>query len=154
MRFNTSARALFFSLLLSCSVDAIANDMQSGALHVSAAHARATAPGQSSAAVYLTIENTGKRTDKLVRIDTPAAKSAEIHMMSMDGGVMKMRSASGVLLAPAEKISMAPGDGYHIMLTELRSPLVAGKPIVLRLHFKKAGVMQITATVDPLTSAQ
>ena len=154
MRVETAVRSLFFSLLLSCSVDAFADNRQSGTLHLSAAHARASAPGQSSAAVYLTIENTGNRTDKLLRIDTPAAKSAELHIMSMDNGVMKMRSANGIELTPAEKIKMAPGDGYHIMLTGLRQPLVAGKPIPLRLHFKKAGVVKINAEVDPLTSVR
>lgn len=140
------------ALTLSSAIAADDATYHRGALRLSHVHARATAPGQSSAAVYLTIANSGSAADRLTRIDTPAAASADLHTMSMAGSVMKMRAVDGLALAPASTVAMAPGDGYHIMLTGLRQPLVAGQTIPLTLTFKKAGVVKAVVRIDSLTS--
>jgi copper(I)-binding protein len=143
---------IFTALTLSSAVAAEHVKPHRGALQLSHGHARATAPGQTSAAVYLTIANSGSAGDQLTKIESPAAASADLHTMSMTGGMMKMRAVDSLALAPASTVAMAPGDGYHIMLTELRKPLVAGQTIPLILTFKKAGVVKTVVTIDALTS--
>jgi copper(I)-binding protein len=122
-------------------------------IEVSRAVARASAPGQPSAAVYLTIRNSGPGADKLLRIATPIAAAAELHTMSMTGNVMKMREVPEIAIAANTTLTMASGDGYHVMLTGLKQPLVAGQPVPLRLTFEKAGTVDAQVDVGALTAA-
>lgn len=143
---------IFTALSLSNAIAAAHAANRHSALHLSHVHARATAPGQSSAAVYLTITNSGAVADRLIKVASPVAAAADLHTMSMQGNVMKMREVDGLALEPASTIAMVAGDGNHIMLTGLRRPLVAGQTIPLTLTFKKAGSMKAVVTIDALTS--
>lgn len=126
----------------------IARDFSRGALRVLHPVAPASVPGQTTAAVYLTLENTGKVADQLLAVKTPVADTAELHSMTMVGNVMKMREAERVALAPGAKIAMEPGNGYHIMLLGLHHPLRAGEQIGLRLRFAKAGTVLVQVQVE------
>jgi copper(I)-binding protein len=127
---------------------AFAADFQAGNLVVKGAHARPTVPGQSSGAAYLSIDNNGKTSDKLVHVSTPLAASAEVHSTSMDGGIMRMREVDALELQPAAHVTMSPGDGYHIMLVGLKKALVPGQKVPLSLRFEKAGKLDIEVVVD------
>ena len=116
-------------------------------LTVSQSAVVATAPGQASVAVYLSIENLDKRTDYLVAITSPIAAEAVLHFMDMDGNVMKMREVERLSVAPSSKMSLQPDSGYHIMLTGLKQSLKAGNDIPLTLTFEHAGQMEIMARV-------
>ena len=122
------------------------------AIDILRANARASAPGQPSGAVYLTIKNNGASADKLLRITTPIAASAELHTMSMTGNIMKMREVTTIAIAANTTLTMASGSGYHVMLTGLKQPLVEGQPVVLRLTFEKAGVVDTQIEVGALTA--
>lgn len=111
-------------------------------------YARTTAPYQPSGAAYLSLENKGSAADKLLSISSPVAKSVEIHTMSMEGNVMKMREVDGIDLPPAAKVDMKPGHGYHIMLMGLEKPLKAGDKFPLTLNFEKAGKTDVTVVVE------
>lgn len=127
---------------------AMADDYNVGKLHIDHAHARATVPGQSSAAAYISVENKGQVSDKLLSVASPIAKSAEVHSMSMDGDMMRMREVSELELKPSARIVMHPGGGYHIMLVGLKQPLKPGEKIPLNLRFEKAGKIDIIVSVD------
>ena len=117
------------------------------AMHVSG-WARATIPGQTGSAAYLTIHNGGRSADRLISVSTPAARSATIHTTSMQGGVMRMRSAGPIAIAPNQQVTMKPG-GLHIMLTGLKAPLSPGSKLPLTLRFAQGGTMQVQVTVQP-----
>ncbi|WP_353152434.1 copper chaperone PCu(A)C [Herminiimonas fonticola] len=143
-------RSLFlatFALLLS-SV-ALAHDYRAGDIRIDHPYARATVAGQTSGSAYFTMENTGKQSDTLIAVQSPAAKSAEIHTMSMTADhVMRMREVDSIELKAQEKVTMLPGDGYHIMLLGLTAPLKAGDKLPLVLTFRKAGKVNTTVTVE------
>ena len=120
----------------------------SGAIVVDHAHARATVPGQTTGAAYVDIENRGKTGDRLLKISSPAAQSAEVHSMTMDGSIMRMREVGQIELKPAAKITMAASEGFHIMLIGLKAPLKPGQKIPLALSFEKAGRIEVDALVD------
>lgn len=111
-------------------------------------HARPTVPGQTSGAAYISMENKGKTADRLLRISSPVAQSAEVHSMTMDGNIMRMREVGQVELNPAAKVVMSAGEGYHIMLVGLKKPLKPGDKIPLNLYFEKAGKVELEAVVD------
>jgi len=118
---------------------------QSGNVRITDAWARATPGGAQTAAAYVSMESTSG--DKLTGVSTPAAQKAEIHSMTMDNGVMKMRQVDGIDLPPGQKVTLKPG-GYHIMLTGLAKPLEAGQSFPLTLDFAKAGAKQVTVSVE------
>lgn len=131
------------SALLLCSTVHAAGDIS-----VTGAHARATVPQQPSGAAYLTLENKGSAADRLIGVSSPVAQSASVHTMSMDGDVMRMREAGALQLAPAAKVEMKPGAGYHIMLTGLKQPLQAGDTFPITLSFERAGKIEVSVVVD------
>ncbi|HEX3417160.1 MAG TPA: copper chaperone PCu(A)C, partial [Stellaceae bacterium] len=85
--------------------------------------------------------------DRLVSASTPVAKKAELHTMSMQGMVMKMRPISGVDIPAGQAVSLKPG-GEHIMLMGLNQPLREGQSFPLNLDFEKAGQRTVTVTVE------
>ncbi len=134
--------------LLFCGA-ALAHEYRVGDIHIAHPYARATMPGQTSGGAYLTLENKGKQADALISAQSPAAKSVEIHSMSMTtDNVMRMREVSSIELKPQEKIVMQPSDGYHIMLLGLKAPLKAGDKLPLTLTFKKAGKIETSISVE------
>jgi copper(I)-binding protein len=125
-----------------------AHDYQVGSISIDYPHARPTVPRQPAGAAYLTLENRGDASDRLLSLSSPVARSAEIHTMSMDGDVMRMREVGVLDLAPAAKVEMKPGHGYHIMLMGLKQPLKAGDKFPLTLNFEKAGKIEVSVMVD------
>lgn len=133
---------------LALSLAAQAHEYTIGDLEIGHPWARPTVPGQPSAGAYLSIENKGNASNKLVSIASPVAKSAEVHTMSMQGDVMKMREVGSIDIKPKEKIAMQPGNGYHIMLIGLSKPLKIGDKIPLTLTFEKGGKLEVSVYVE------
>lgn len=131
-----------------------AHEYTLGGLHIEHPYARPTVPMQRSGGAYLTIENTGKNDDKLISASSPIAESVQIHTMSMDGNVMKMREVDGIELKPSSKVEMTPGHGYHLMMLGLRQPLKAGDKFPMTLTFEKAGKTEVSVSVSDPTAAQ
>lgn len=134
--------------LLAISASSFAQSYQAGDMHISNPYARPTVPGQTSGGAYITMENKGTTPDKLVSVASSAAKSVEIHTMSMDGNVMKMREVPNIEIKPATTVTMKPGGGYHIMLIGINQQLKAGDTITLTLRFEKSGNVDISAVVE------
>ena len=124
-----------------------AHGEHAGNIHVEQAQARASVGNQSNGAAYLTIENHGKADDVLQSVAAPIAGKVEIHTMTMEGDVMKMRAVERIDIKAGEKIEMKPGQGYHIMLIDLKKPLKAGDSFPMQLRFRKAGKVQLKVTV-------
>jgi copper(I)-binding protein len=107
---------------------------------------RATVGAIPSSAGYLTIRNNGADDDWLVAAASDLARKTELHSMTMDNGVMRMRQVEGGIPVPAGgTVTLAPG-GYHIMLIGLKAPLHAGQAYDVTLDFRHAGPMTITGT--------
>ena len=115
------------------------------AVRTSEAWCRATPPAAPTAACYLTL--TAAADDRLVAVETPAARTAEIHTMSMDGGVMRMRRLAEGLALPAGKPVALKAGGEHLMLIGPKAPLTAGGSVRLTLKFAKAAPVTLTAPV-------
>ena len=142
----TSIFAFAGALLLCAS--AAAHDYRAGDLHIEHPYARTTVSGQPGGAAYLTIENKGKVADQLIGATSPIAKSVQMHTMTMEGDVMKMREAEHIVLQPSAKIVMKPGDGYHLMLIGLKRELKAGDKFPMTLKFEKAGNLEISVQIE------
>ena len=104
-------------------------------LEVSDAWVRASAPGQEIGAAYMTLTSRVDMT--LSRVDSPVAGSVEIHMMSMEDGIMRMRMVDTLPLKADEAVMLEPG-GYHLMLFDLKQPLKPDTTIPFKLHLQDA----------------
>jgi copper(I)-binding protein len=108
---------------------------------------RATPNGATTAAAYVTLTNRGQAPDRLLGGETPAARSLQVHEMSMANGVMHMAEVKGgAAIAPGASLKLQPG-GWHIMLVGLKAPLKAGDKVAVTLRFEKAGAVVLTLPV-------
>jgi len=135
------------AMLMLAALPAPATDYTLRNLRIGHPYARATPPGARSGGVYLTIENLGTEPDRLLRVASPAAASAELHSMTMDGNVMRMRQIARLDIAPRTTVTLSSG-GYHVMLTGLARPWSAGDSIPITLTFEKAGSVEVSAPVE------
>jgi periplasmic copper chaperone A len=135
---------LLFACIISLTAGAAAaQEFKAGPLEVDHPWSRATPKGAKVAAGYLTIKNTGTEPDRLVSGSSPVAARFEIHQMSMDKGVMKMRPVpEGVEVKPGETVELKPSS-FHIMMMDLKQPIVRGKPFKASLTFEKAGPVEV-----------
>ena len=140
---------LLASMLLSASVFA-------GDIQIENAWARATAPGQDTAGVDLTI--TSKLAATLVGASSTVCKTIELHSMTMthDSGMMKMREVPAIALPAGKRVNLGE-SGYHLMLIGLKSPLKPGDSVPLTLDIKVPDHtvnVDVMAEVKPLTAAK
>jgi len=122
-----------------------------GPLEIETPWARATIGTARPGAAYVTFRNTGDQLEKLVDISTPAAAHPEVHEMTEEDGVMKMRPAGPLEIPPGEEVHLAPG-GMHIMLMQLRQPLEEGESIPITFIFEEAGEITVSAPIASLAA--
>lgn len=134
---NNWTRAAFAA---GCMVLAAAAQAQPAS--VKDAWVRAPAPGQNVAAVYMEIVS--RANSVLVAVASPAAASAELHNMTQEAGVMKMRPLERIELPAGKPVKLAPG-GMHVMLIGLKQPLKRGDkvPVTLTVLRPDAGAQTV-----------
>ncbi len=121
---------------------------QAAAVRAEQPWARATAPQQKVGGAYVTL--TSPVGDRLLGVSSPVAGRAEVHEMTMADNVMRMRELpDGLPLPPGQAVALAPG-GYHIMLMDLKQPLVAGQVILVQLRFQTAPPLDLQVRVAPV----
>lgn len=139
MRKFLSVLALIsFVLLLACG-------KKEPAVEISNAWTRATQQGQDVGASYMTLK---ANTDLvLTSAESSITQDVEIHSMTMENGVMKMRMLDELPLKADTAVELAPG-GVHLMLFDLEDQLSAGDKVTFTLHFKTLQGKELSATID------
>ena len=137
-----SSKLLAFAATLLIAGSAAA---QTGQIDVQNAWARATPGKAENGAAYLTIVS--PEANRLTGVSTPEANKAELHSMTMEGGVMKMRPLSEIDLPAGKPVTLKPG-GMHIMLLGLKQSLKKGDTFPLTLSFEKGGAKEVAVAVE------
>lgn len=126
-------RVLALSLMAASSA-LYAQDVNSqNTVTIKDAWVRASAPGQNVGAAYMTLLSS--QNASLIHAESNVTKSVEIHSMSMQNGVMKMRMLEKLVLSANKPYKLAPG-GFHLMLFDLKQPLAEGQQVEFELTFK------------------
>lgn len=112
-----------------------AGQVQAQSVTVKDAWIRGTVQGQNATGAFM--ELTGKTNARLIGVATPLTKSAEVHNMKMENGVMKMFPVDGIDVPAGKTVQLASG-GYHVMLTNLQKPLNPGDKVPMQLTFELA----------------
>lgn len=114
---------------------------------------RATVPQQRATGAFMHL--TASQDTRLVEVRSGIANVVEIHEMSMDRDVMKMRAVSGLDLPGGKSVELKPG-GYHIMLMDLKQQMKEGDTVSLTLVLedkdKKRNTLDVRAPVKPLSA--
>lgn len=137
---------LGFSLVLNAAA-------QAGEVVVRDAWSRATAPGQDAAMVDFTISS--PEAARLTGFECNFCAAAELHSMSHENGMMKMRQVEYIDLPAGKPVNLGSG-GYHLMLMGLKRPLQAGEQVSLTLRVRGADGREqkipVTAEVRPINA--
>lgn len=139
---------LVASLLASASVHA--------EVTVSNVWVRATVPQQKATGAFMRLSSA--KDSKLISVSSSLTPVVEVHEMSMQDNVMKMREVLPVELPAGKNVDFKPG-GYHLMLQDLKQQVKVGDVVPLTLVFEgrdgKRETVQVKAEVRALnTSAQ
>ena len=126
-----------------------AHDYKLSTLSIDHPFARATPPGAQVGGAYMRIDNKGSAGDSLVHASSPVAGAVQIHTMSMDGGVMRMREVAAIELPAGKSVTLAP-NGFHLMMIGLKKPLVEGSRVPLTLTFEHAGTIDVEVAVQSM----
>jgi periplasmic copper chaperone A len=117
---------------------------------VSNAWARPTVPGQQGGGGFMTLQS--PKADKLLSGSTPVAERFELHTMSMEGDVMKMREVKSIALPAGQKVELKPG-GFHVMFIGIKEPLKLGSKVPVTLKFEKASEVKVEFEVTSRPAA-
>ena len=93
---------------------------------------RTTVAEQKVTGAFMQI--TSDKAVKLVAANSPAAETTEVHEMTMQGDVMKMRQLNELVIDAGKSVELKPGS-YHIMLMNLKKPVQVGSTVNLNLEF-------------------
>ncbi|TQV81459.1 copper chaperone PCu(A)C [Aliikangiella coralliicola] len=88
-----------------------------------------------TAAIYLTITNTGKSKVALLDASTNVAHHTMIHQSKVENGVAKMKHVDKLEIESGKSLKFVPG-GYHIMLMGIDKGLIT-KPFEVHLTFEQ-----------------
>ena len=129
------------------TTSSMATDYNAGSLTISGPWSRATPKGAQTAIGYMTIKNNGTTPDRLIGGSIEVADHFQLHAMTMENGISKMRDLSGIDIKPGQTIEFKPG-GSHAMFVDLKHPLSKGEHIKGTLIFEHAGTVQIEYSVE------
>lgn len=104
-------------------------------VRVDGAWARATVPSQSATGAFMRL--TAERDVVLTGLSSPVAGVVQVHEMSMDKDIMRMRPVDQLALKAGQTIELKSG-GLHIMMMELKMQIKVGEVVPLTLSFRSA----------------
>ena len=142
---------LLFTLLI-ISAPQIITAHEFAQKHITVDHpwSKPTPPLSEYGVAYFNVSNSGQTDDTLLEIKIPGeiAKSASIHDVIHDGGIMRMRETTNGRKIPAgDTIKFQPGSS-HIMLEGLPKPLKLDEKFTIELIFANAGKVPVEIWVE------
>lgn len=140
------------SLAAACGAPAPSASNEQPTLGVVDAWAAPTPGGVDVSAGYLTIANGTTSEDRLLSAASPRAERVELHEMSMDADVMRMRAIDGLAIPARSDVTLEPG-GRHLMFFGVAQPFAVGEQIPVTLNFETAGQVDVVLPVRARAAA-
>ena len=100
---------------------------------ISEAWVRATVPMQKATGAFMQLS--AKQNRRLVEAKSVIAAAVEVHEMTMQDNVMRMRAIQSLDLPAGKLIELKPG-GYHLMLIGLKQEVKDGDLVPITLIFE------------------
>ena len=92
---------------------------------------------------------------KLIEARSPVAGVVEIHEMTMENNVMRMRAVPSVALPAGRTVELKPG-GYHVMMMDLKQQMKDGDVVPVTLVVESGGkreTIEVKAKVRTATAS-
>lgn len=141
---NTAFSRRVKQLVLGCALIGMAWQV-SAQTRVDDAWVRATVAGQPSTGAFMTLQ--ADSDSKLLSMQSPVAKTVQIHQSSMKDDVMSMRQVESVELPAGKPVNFDP-HGYHVMLMDLTAQVKEGDKVPLILTVENAKGEKETIKVE------
>lgn len=109
----------------------------------------ALAPGQTTAAIYLSLVNNTRDALVINYIEASVSDHIEVHRNYYEEGMMKMRPVAHVRVEPDTKMQFTPG-GYHLMVFDIVDATASGDAFDLTIHFEGGKSVSGIVSVRPL----
>ena len=97
---------------------------------------RGTVQGQMATGAFMKLQSA--KDARLVEAASPVAGVVEIHEMTMQNNVMRMRAVQALSLPAGRAVELKPG-GYHVMLMDLKQQMKEGEVVPVTLVVETAG---------------
>lgn len=113
---------------------------------------RGTVAQQQATGMFMHI--TSAAGAKLVGASSPVAGVVEVHEMTMEGNVMRMRAIPALDLPAGKTVELRPG-GYHVMLLDLKRTLQPGETVPVTVIVESGGkreAIEVKAPVRALSA--
>jgi copper(I)-binding protein len=136
------AAALSASAVLGLAA-AQAHEIKLGNLVIHHPWSRQSPAAADVASGFMTITNTGKEDDRLLKATSEISSSAQIHDMTMAGDVMKMAELPDGIVIPAGATVKLKPKSLHIMFMGLKQQVMEGEEFTGTLTFEKAGTVTV-----------
>ena len=133
---------LISTLLITSVVNAVAFSIED-------AHVRATPPHAKNSAAFMKINNNSDSALKLISASSDIADRVELHSHIMSDGMMKMRQVDAIDIDANGQVELRPGS-FHVMFLGLKSPLVEGNKVKIKLYFNNGDEIIIDAPVKKI----
>lgn len=135
--------AIFLSLTL-LSIPSFAAEIESEGLWL-----RESIPGQPHGAGFGVLINNTEMDVFLIGASISVAEDVEIHQHVMEGQQMRMEQIEALMVPAGSHVKLQPG-GYHVMLMNLKEPLVVGEVHSMTLVFSDGTTLDVEVPVKPL----
>lgn len=117
---------------------------------ISNAWVKPTMPGQPVAGAYMTLLS--DQDVVIVEVSSPVAGKAEIHSMSMQGNIMRMKRLERLQLKAGKPVELKPG-GFHVMLMELNHQIKEGESVPISFVSQDGTSKKATVTVKAMATS-
>jgi hypothetical protein len=97
---------------------------------------RGTVAGQMATGAFMKLQSA--KDARLVEATSPVAGVVEIHEMTLQNDVMRMRAVPALDLPAGRTVELKPG-GFHVMLMDLKRQMKAGEVVPLTLVVESGG---------------
>jgi copper(I)-binding protein len=116
---------------------------------IEAPYVRASIPGTTITSAYMSIENKNDEAVTLIGISSLLSDRIEIHQHTMSEGMMKMRKVENLVIEGQNNVILQP-MGYHLMVFNVKTPLLPDGKVSITLHFKQQKDLVVTVPVRSL----
>ena len=114
---------------------------------------RGTVQGQMATGAFMKLQSA--KDARLVEASSPVAGVVEIHEMTMQNNVMRMRAVQALSLPAGRAVELKPG-GYHVMLMDLKQQMKEGDVVPVTLVVESGGkreTIEVKAKVRAATAS-
>jgi len=122
---------------------------ETGDIVINAAHIRATIPGTNVTSAYMSLENKSDETVVLTGASSSVSDRIEIHQHIMNNGMMSMRQVKQLSIKEQDQVILQP-MGYHLMIFNVKKPLLPEENVSLTLHFANQKDVEVSIPVQSI----